>query len=319
MQHKIDIVGTGPNQSATVYDGGWFFASNDLDQLKALLDRADHRTLARASPSRGRQDRESTLEAEENFRAAIAHMPSSYALLFYVQPKTVAEKLGLLQAQIGQPLPADQRTILEQMRSICGATCFDRGKIHDVFFVGMARRTENASLARASVNLGTKDTFFYLAMLLNIERLAGVNQPDVSAPFPAWLHRVFDAASRNGVSAEDWKAAFELELGSLADWPPGARWPSLIVTLPVKDVARADKVVSALTSAIDEDLHLDENAKGWCPLFFRALGPWKSDRRHADDCVFERNAGRRPRSDVGGSGHDAHPAIIVRAGKLGIL
>jgi hypothetical protein len=254
MQHKIDILGTGPNQSATVYDGDWFFASNDLDQLKALLDRADHRALARASPSRGRQDQQSTLEAEENFRAAIAHMPSSYALLFYVQPKTVAEKLGLLQAEIGQRLPADQRTILEQMRSICGTTRFDRGKIHDVFFVGMARRTENASLARASVRLGTKDTFFYLATLLSIERLAGLHQPNVSAPFPAWLHKVFDAASRNGVAAEDWKAAFELELGSLADWPPGTRWPSLILTLPVKDVTRADKVVSALTSAIDEDL-----------------------------------------------------------------
>jgi hypothetical protein len=272
MQHKIDIVGTGPNQSATVYDGGWFFASNDLDQLKALLDRADHRTLARASPSRGRQDRESTLEAEENFRAAIAHMPSSYALLFYVQPKTVAEKLGLLQAQIGQQLPADQRTILEQMRSICGATYFDRGKIHDVFFVGMARRTENASLARASVSLGTKDTFFYLATLLNIERLAGVNQPDVSAPFPAWLHKVFDASSRNGVSAEDWKAAFELELGSLADWPPGARWPSLILTLPVKDVTRADKVVSALTSAIDEDLIWTKTQKDGVHYFFVRWG-----------------------------------------------
>ncbi|HEV2995342.1 MAG TPA: hypothetical protein VGW99_05230 [Chthoniobacterales bacterium] len=272
MQHKIDIVGTGPNQSATVYDGGWFFASNDLDQLKALLDRADHRTLARASPSRGRQDRESTLEAEENFRAAIAHMPSSYALLFYVQPKTVAEKLGLLQAQIGQQLPADQRTILEQMRSICGATYFDRGKIHDVFFVGMARRTENASLARASVSLGTKDTFFYLATLLNIERLAGVNQPDVSAPFPAWLHKVFDAASRNGVLAEDWKAAFELELGSLADWPPDARWPSLIVTLPVKDVTRADKVVSALTSAIDEDLIWTKTQKDGVHYFFVRWG-----------------------------------------------
>jgi hypothetical protein len=253
-QHKIDIVGTGPNQSATVYDGDWFFASNDLDQLKASLDRADHRALATASPSRGRQDRQSTLEAEENFRAAMAHMPSSYALLVYVQPKTIAERLGSLQAEIGRQLPAAERTILEQMHSICGTTRFDGGKIHDVFFVGMGRQAQNASLARSSVRLGTKDTFFYLATLLNIDKLTGLNQVNVSAPFPGWLHKVFDVASRNGVTAADWKAAFELELGSVADWPPGARWPSLILTLPVKDVTRADKVVSALTSAIDEDL-----------------------------------------------------------------
>jgi hypothetical protein len=92
-----------------------------------------------------------------------------------------------------------------------------------------------------------------LATLLNIDRLAGLNQPNVSALFAGWVHKVFDAASRNGVTAEDWKAAFELELGSLADWPPGARWPSLILTLPVKDATRATKLVSALTSAIDED------------------------------------------------------------------
>src|SRR6184192_2217456 len=42
-QHKIDIVGAAPNQVATVYDGQWFFASNDLPELKAVLDRADQR------------------------------------------------------------------------------------------------------------------------------------------------------------------------------------------------------------------------------------------------------------------------------------
>jgi hypothetical protein len=267
-QHKIDIVGTGPNQSATVYDGDWFFASNDLDQLKALLDRADHRALATASPSRLRQDRRSTLEAEENFRAAMAHMPSSYALLFYVQPKTIAEKLGSLQVEIGRQLPEAQRTILEQMHSICGTTRFDGGKIHDVFFVGMARQAQNAPLARSSVHLGTKDTFFYLAALLNIDKLTGLNQLNVSAPFPGWIHKVFDAASRNGVTAEDWKAAFDLELGSMADWPPGARWPSLILTLPVKDVARAGNVVSALTSAIDEDLIWTKTEKDGVHYFY---------------------------------------------------
>jgi hypothetical protein len=284
-QHKIDIVGTGLNQLATVYDGDWLFASNDLDQLNTLLDRADHRSPATASPARGRQDRqppnnpdsrslsESTLGTEENFRAAVAHMPSSYALLFYVQPKTIAEKLGSLRAELGQQSPAaPQRTILEQMYSICGTTRFDRGKIHDVLFVGMGRQAENASLARSSVRLGTKDTFFYLATLLNIDKLAGLNQPNVSAPFAGWLHKVFGVASRNGVAAEDWKAAFGLELGSLVDWPPGARWPSLILTLPVKDVTRADKVISALTSAIDEDRIWTKTEKDGVHYFYVRWG-----------------------------------------------
>src|SRR5690242_9883785 len=40
-QHKIDIVGAAPNQIATVYDGQWFLASNDLPELKTVLDRVD--------------------------------------------------------------------------------------------------------------------------------------------------------------------------------------------------------------------------------------------------------------------------------------
>ncbi len=262
-QHKIDIAGAGVGQLATVYDADWFFAANDVEQLKALLDRADHRAVARASPAggvagspsspSGGEGRESTLAAEENFHAAMAHMPASYALLFYVQPKRIAEKFASFQEEISQQLPAAQRTVLEQMRSICGTTRFDRGEIHDVFFMGMPKPAETRALTRSSIGLGTKDTFFYLATLLDVDKLAGLNQSSGGAPFAGWLGKVFDVASRNGATADDWKAAFELELGSIADWPAGARWPSLIVTLPVKDVTRASKLVSVLTYAIDED------------------------------------------------------------------
>ena len=56
-----------------------------------------------------------------------------------------------------------------------------------------------------------------------------------------------------GVAADDWKAAFGLELESLADWPSSAHWPSLLLTLPVMDAAKAGKIVEALIGA-------DENA-----------------------------------------------------------
>src|SRR5947207_14112696 len=82
--HKIDIVGAAPNQIATVYDGQWLFASNDLAELKAVLDRADGRA----------KDPKLTLENDETFRGAMAHMTSSYAVLFYIQPKSVIEKVA---------------------------------------------------------------------------------------------------------------------------------------------------------------------------------------------------------------------------------
>src|SRR6266513_6431478 len=84
-QHKIDIAGAAPNQIATVYDGQWFFASNDLAELKAVLDRADGRDPATAGPSGGGKG-QTSLEADDVFRGAMKHMPASYALLFYLQP-----------------------------------------------------------------------------------------------------------------------------------------------------------------------------------------------------------------------------------------
>jgi hypothetical protein len=244
-QHKIDIVGAAPNQIASVYDGQWFFVSNDLAELKAVLNRADRRA----------KDAQTTLEADEAFRAAMTHMPRNYALLFYVQPKSVAEKV----ADAGRQISATnfQRKFgvagnaIQEIHSVCGATRFENGKMRDVLFVGMPKTQPDRKLTRSSLELGTPETFLYLATLLNPDRLAEINQGGL--PTGTWLQKVFDAAARAGTTVDDWKAAFDLELGSLADWPQSSRWPAIIATMRVRDFGRASKVVDELTHAIDED------------------------------------------------------------------
>ena len=253
-EHKIDIVGAAPNQIATVYDGRWFFATNDLAALKVVLDRVDGRA----------KDPKLTLEADEAFHAAIAHMPASYAFLFYLQPKALSEKLASLRNAIG--ILGNQTTLVETIHSICAATRFDNGKIRDVWFVGMPKAASDQKLTRSSLALGTPETFFYLATLLNPDRLAGINQGGL--PLGSWLQKVFDAAAKAGVTVDDWKAAFDLELGSLADWPQSARWPSIISTLRVKDPKRANKIVNALTHAIDEDAQWKKSEKDGVAYFY---------------------------------------------------
>jgi len=238
-QHKIDIAGAAPNQIATVYDGQWFFISNDLAELKAVLDRADGRE----------KDRQTLLESDEAFRAAMAHMPANYAVLFYVQPKGISQKLAKFRNAIGAT--GDQSGVVDQIRSVCGAMRFDSGKMRDVLFVGMPQTQLDRKLSRSSLDLGTTDTFLYIATLVNPDRLGGISQ--AALPTGTWLKKVFDSAARAGVTVEDWNAAFDLELGSLADWPQNSRWPSVIATLRVKDFARASKLMDALTHAIDED------------------------------------------------------------------
>ena len=213
QRHKIHIFTFGLFSLAIVYDRNWFFASNNLAEIKTLLDRADGRV----------ESAKNTLDADESYHAAAAHMPSSYAASFYLQPKMISERLTALRAAIEPSGATNERPLLEQ----------------------------DAALTRSSLTLGTKETFFYLSMLLNVgQKIDALNQ---AAGIAGTMQKFFQTFSDSGITADDWKAAFGLELESLADWPSNAPWPSLILTLPVIDMARAGKIVEAVTRA-------DENA-----------------------------------------------------------
>ena len=232
-QHReIELITAAPFTLATTYDRPWFFAATDPTELKTLLDRADHRA----------KNQEDTLDEDAAYRAAIAHRPSNYAAFFYLQPKIFSERIAALRAAVRSNPAPGQSTMLEKMRCIAGSARFENGKIHDVLFLGMPKLEHGSTLTRSSVSLGTKETFFYLSMLLNVgEKIDTLNQ--VAALAGA---KVFQALADSGVTADDWKAAFGLELGSLADWRSSAHWPSFFLTLPITDAAKAGKIVEAL-------------------------------------------------------------------------
>jgi hypothetical protein len=233
--HEIDLVTATPFTLATTYDRSWFFAATDLTELKALLDRADHRA----------KNPEETLDKTEAYREAISHRPSNYAAFFYLQPKTFAARLAALRAAVHSVPTPGESTMLEKMRCIAGSTRFENGKIRDVLFLGMPKLEHDTRLTRSSLALGTKDTFFYLSMLLNLgDKMETLNQ---AAALGGTVQKIFQAFADSGITADDWKAAFGLELGSLADWPSSAHWPSLLLTLPVTDMAKAGKIIEAFT------------------------------------------------------------------------
>src|SRR6266568_5121738 len=234
-RYEIEVVKAAPFSVATVYDPPWFLAATDVRELETLLDRADRRG---ARP-------ESSLDKDDAYRAAISRRPSNYAAFFYLQPKTFSQRLAALRAAVGSTPAPGEGTMLEKMRCITGSMRFENGKIHDVFFLGMPKLEQNTTFTRSSLSLGTKETFLYLAMLLNLgERMDTLNQVAAFAGT-----KIFQALSDSGITAADWKAAFGIELGSLANWPSSARWPSLLVTLPVTDATKAGQIVDALLRA----------------------------------------------------------------------
>jgi hypothetical protein len=239
--HEIDVATATPFTLATTYDSPWFFAGTNVTELKALLDRVDHRA----------RDSGETLDEDEAYRTATSRRPSNYTAFFYLQPKAFSERLAALRAAVqSRPTPGET-TMLEKMRCIAGSTRFENGKIRDVLFLGMPKLENNATLNRSSLKLGTKETFFYLALLLNLgEKMETLNQ---AATLSGAVQKAFQDFAISGIAADDWKAAFGLELGALADWPSSAHWPSLLLTLPVLDIAKASKIIETFT-------HADEGA-----------------------------------------------------------
>jgi hypothetical protein len=248
QKHEIDVFTQAAYSIAIVQDQNWFFASNDLDELKAVLDRADGRMT----------DSQALLKADESYRDAIKAMPATYALLIYFQPKTLVERLAAAGKSMGRAMP-DQIAALQQIRGICTATRFDRGKLHDVIFVGMPKEEQNAELTRSSLALATPATILYAASLIDFSKQASMLFPTGgnTALGPA-VQKISDALAAAGITGPDWDAAFAPELSLLSDWPEQTRWPSLVLTAAVKDAARARKIVDALTRGTADDARWEE-------------------------------------------------------------
>src|SRR4051812_36676280 len=233
--HEIEATKTSSFTIATAYDPPWFFVATDAADMQALLDRADRRS----------SDPDNTLDKDNGYRAAVSRRPSNDVAFFYLQPKTFSQRLAALRAAVGSTPAPGEGTMLEKMRCITGSMRFENGKIHDVLFLGMPKLEQNMTLTRSSLSLGTKETFFYLGMLLNLgERMDTLNH---AAAFAGT--KMFQALSDSGITAADWKAAFGIELGSLANWPPDAHWPSLLLSLPVTDPTKARQIVEVLLRA----------------------------------------------------------------------
>jgi hypothetical protein len=238
QRHEIEVTKAAAFSIATAYDPPWFFAATDVPELEALLDRADRRGTTA----------ENRLDKDDAYREAVSRLPSDYVAFLYLQPKTFSQRLAALRAAVGSTPAAGEGTMLEKMRYVSGSMQFENAKIHDVLFLGMPKLEHDATLTRSSASLGTKDTFFYLAMLLNLgEKMDTLNQ---AAAFAGT--QVFQALTDSGLTVADWKAAFGVELGSLADWPASSHWPSLLVTVPVKDTSKAGRIVEALLHADEE-------------------------------------------------------------------
>lgn len=239
--HAIDVASQAEITIATVYDGDWFFAANDVAALKTLLDRADGRL----------KDPATTLATEENFTAAWKEMPANYVVCAYGRLDQYFARLAA-----GSPPDAqrgEQFSLLRNVRSIAGATAFQNGTIRDILFVTMPKATDTADLSRSSLALTTSESFLYLASLLNLPSQMPDAQKAAANGFPVAMQGLLTAFTSKGITLDYWKSAFGPEFGLIGDWPQNARMPALFATLPVKDAAKAKEIMDTIAATTCED------------------------------------------------------------------
>ncbi len=237
-QHRIENLHGARLQFASVLDEHWFFASNDVVALKALLDRADRR----ASKA------EASLKQNEAFAAAAKHLPNEYAAMVFLDPQPFLEKLLPLVTITGQSLPATQLQRLKSVRSVISALGFEHDKMQERDFVAMPRLGAEKKLNRTLLSAAGANTFFY-----SISRVHSPDQfmtpSEAGAPgLAAILGHLSSALTTHGLKPEDLQAAFGGELEIIGQWPGDVHWPNFVASLPVTDLARARRIADALTS-----------------------------------------------------------------------
>src|SRR5438067_3351015 len=236
-KHHIDILSGGRFTFASTITGHQFLAAATEEDLKALLDRVDGRTKTPA------------LDSDANFRAAMKQMPADYAWMFYLQPKQLAQKLATLRAQSGRALRSDQETMLERIQSFSPSMVFDGAKIRDIGFAAMPRLTET-KLERTTLTLAPADTLLYCAFIVNMQQqFEWALEPAGAGSMAAPLQLISNALSSAGVTKEDWKTAFGDEISIIAAWPANAKLPNAVLTVAVRDNARARKIAGAIASS----------------------------------------------------------------------
>jgi hypothetical protein len=259
--HHIQVDTAGIVRLSTTRDGQWFFFATDPEQLKPLLDGVDGRV----------KDPNTTLAGDDVFAAASRRMPLSYATLTFARVDRLVEKLMPL-VEEGADKSTDELAAIRQIRSVCAATSFDGGKIRDTIFVGMPKLLDAGNLTRTSLPIATKDTFLYAAGFLNLTKPLPLPGSQGALGWMSGLQRTTDALSAKGMTLEGWNSAFGPELSWVGDWPANSHWPTFVATLPVKDPAKANKILSVITAANERDAWTRQEKHGVQYFSTRASG-----------------------------------------------
>ena len=214
----------------------WYFLANDVDLLKATLDRFSGKTVT-------------ALDSTAAYRQSLEVLPPHSDFRLFTQPGVISERLLTRLSASGQGLDLQDRAALRKIRAVALSTRLEGLFMRGSLFLYQPETALRPVLSGKTLGLTTPNTLFYAAMApLISEETPQRGEPRV---FPGLIPMKILLATLNPPPATlgQFKTAFGPEHAFLLDWPAGEVQPNVFLVCEIRDPTEARRFMESVFHA----------------------------------------------------------------------
>lgn len=219
---------------AGAFAGNWYFVANDVELLKATLDRFAGKLTT-------------SLGAAPSYRESGRFLPTQPDFRFFAQPGALSERLLAHWNMPVQETLSDGNGAPHALRAIALASRFEGRRMRDTLFFYRPSQVPLPLLNGQTLGLTTPNTLFYGALA---PRVAAA-PPQQGAPKPPGPGAIpvdfLQAAALHAPPATlaQFQSAFGPEHALLLDWPDKMAQPGLFLACEIRNPAAARQFVES--------------------------------------------------------------------------
>ena len=206
-----------PGGIVTKPHGNWMFFATDAAALGAVIERFDRRSTGPA------------LGSDPAFQQAIKALGVAQDLVIYGRASALPSLTGAA----------------PQAATAALGTKIQKGKLHDTIFLPTPPTTAG-QLTQQTLPLTSPQTLLYYAT--DLAALPAASDWALARTFLPQFAAAEKALAAKGLSTRDLPAAFGPEIGLVVEWPEDAALPTVLLAPQVRDPARAQRFIEAITA-----------------------------------------------------------------------
>jgi hypothetical protein len=222
--------------AAWIHGGGWTLLSNDLDTLKAAIDRRD----GKADPAA------KSLAQSELFATALGSVSKEADAEVFGDVEAIARRVLPLVSASGVQVPDEAQAMIKQAKALAYTLKMDGAQFREAAFLLSPGGKAQPQLPLHTLAISTAATAIVLSNALPGAGELSASVSSIFALVPGFAE--FEKALAGaGMKTEDFGKIFGPEFGAVLDWPAADSTPSFALTLDLRDAAKAKAAASALT------------------------------------------------------------------------